>query len=69
MTRLNLEKAAKEGRELAQKNPRFTPRASHMKEIADKNENQLFGSVGDAFFLGVRQGYRIAQKERKRNDK
>ena len=67
--KLNLENAIQEGRERVRNHTRHSLMATQMEEIADKNENRLFDSMGDAFFLGVRQGYRIAQKERKKHDK
>ena len=67
--KLNLENAIQEGRERVRNHTRHSLMATQMEEIADKNENRLFDSMGDAFFLGVRQGYRIAQKERKNHDK
>ena len=67
--KLNLENAIEEGRERVQGHPGHSLKVSHMKEIADKHGQDLFYAMGDVFFLGVRQGYRIAQKERKNHDK
>lgn len=69
MARLNLENAIQEGRKRIQKHEKHSLMASQMEEIADNNDNLLFGSMADSFYLGVRQGYRIAQKERKNHDK
>ena len=67
--KLNLENAIQEGRELARKNPRHSLMMTQADEIVKKHNEKLFDSMADAFFLGVRQGYRIAQKERKNHDK
>ena len=67
--KLNLENAINEGRERVQGHPGHSLKVSHMIEIADNHDQDLFHCMGDVFFLGVRQGYRIAQKERKNHDK
>lgn len=62
----NVEKFIEHGRKLVHKRPRMQLLSSEIIDIYDRRNGDVFYLIGDAFYLGVTVGYRIAKKEKQR---